>query len=134
MAINKFPYQQLKPFLLTIVTIHHTDCHSTYIGTYVYLYSMHMPFMRNKKWSQRSYQKQICIFVHIYIFMNVVHKTLVIILGKLFNKMYNIQGWCDVHHDPNAAESCNLQTCVLPDCFCSKDGTLIPGNLEVNQV
>ena len=40
----------------------------------------------------------------------------------------------DADNDPNAASSCDYETCVLPDCFCSVDGTLIPGNLEVNQV
>lgn len=28
------------------------------------------------------------------------------------------------------AEKCNLAECQLPYCFCSKDGTTIPGNLE----
>jgi hypothetical protein len=27
-----------------------------------------------------------------------------------------------------------LQDCVLPDCFCSFDGTQVPGGLEVSQV
>ena len=40
----------------------------------------------------------------------------------------------DADNDPNAASPCDYETCVLPDCFCSVDGTLIPGNLEVNQV
>lgn len=44
------------------------------------------------------------------------------------------EGWCDVDNDPNAAEMCDLSQCILPDCFCSKDGTLIPGRLESNQV
>ncbi|CAG0919299.1 unnamed protein product [Notodromas monacha] len=44
------------------------------------------------------------------------------------------EGWCDANHDPNAAASCNMQNCSLPDCFCSRDGTLIPGNLPVSQV
>lgn len=44
------------------------------------------------------------------------------------------EGWCDADNDPNAASPCDYETCVLPDCFCSVDGTLIPGNLEVNQV
>ncbi|KAH1026937.1 hypothetical protein HUJ05_000526 [Dendroctonus ponderosae] len=28
------------------------------------------------------------------------------------------------------AEKCNNEECQLPYCFCSKDGTVIPGNLE----
>lgn len=44
------------------------------------------------------------------------------------------EGWCDVENDPNAAEGCDLSVCQLPECFCSKDGTLIPGRLEPNQV
>lgn len=39
------------------------------------------------------------------------------------------EGYCDVEHDPNAAEPCDPSLCQLPECFCSKDGTLIPGNL-----
>lgn len=41
---------------------------------------------------------------------------------------------CDVNHDPNSASSCDPAKCVLPDCFCSKDGTIIPSRLEANQV
>ncbi|KAJ3645357.1 hypothetical protein Zmor_023023 [Zophobas morio] len=36
---------------------------------------------------------------------------------------------CDPNHDPNPALPCNQSTCVLPNCFCSSDGTQIPGNL-----
>ena len=32
-------------------------------------------------------------------------------------------------HDPNAAPPCDYTNCTLPDCFCSSDGTLIPGAL-----
>lgn len=28
------------------------------------------------------------------------------------------------------AQKCDLAECVLPYCFCSKDGTVIPGGLE----
>lgn len=41
---------------------------------------------------------------------------------------------CDVDNDPNAAEPCDPSLCNLPECFCSKDGTLIPGRLESSQV
>lgn len=44
------------------------------------------------------------------------------------------EGWCDVDNDPNAAEPCDLSLCILPECFCSKDGTQIPGRLEPNQI
>ncbi|GLV35088.1 Chitin and LDLR binding deacetylase 3 [Carabus blaptoides fortunei] len=44
------------------------------------------------------------------------------------------EGWCDVNNDPNAATSCDPKTCILPDCFCSKDGTHIPGSLHPNEV
>lgn len=36
--------------------------------------------------------------------------------------------------DPNRAPACDQSQCVLPDCFCSPDGTQIPGKLEPNQV
>jgi len=41
---------------------------------------------------------------------------------------------CSVAEDPNAAPKCNPAECVLPDCFCSADGTKVPGELEVSQV
>ena len=41
---------------------------------------------------------------------------------------------CGVEEDPNGAEKCNPSECVLPECFCSADGTKIPGDLEVTQV
>lgn len=44
------------------------------------------------------------------------------------------EGWCDPSHDPNAADICDMSACELPDCHCSKDGTLIPGHLEPSQV
>lgn len=44
------------------------------------------------------------------------------------------EGWCDANHDPNAASPCDPRTCELPNCFCSRDGTLIPGRLDPSQV
>ncbi|XP_063236650.1 chitin deacetylase 1 isoform X1 [Bacillus rossius redtenbacheri] len=41
---------------------------------------------------------------------------------------------CTVETDPNRAPDCDPTQCVLPDCFCSADGTRIPKSLEVNQV
>jgi Low-density lipoprotein receptor domain class A/Polysaccharide deacetylase len=40
------------------------------------------------------------------------------------------EGYCDPNNDPNAAETCDLSVCQLPECFCSKDATHIPGDLE----
>lgn len=39
-----------------------------------------------------------------------------------------------VDKDPNRAPPCDQNQCVLPDCFCSPDGTQIPGKLEPNSV
>ncbi|CAG0916545.1 unnamed protein product [Notodromas monacha] len=39
-----------------------------------------------------------------------------------------------VDQDPNAAPKCDTSQCILPDCFCSADGTQIPGGLEPSQV
>lgn len=39
-----------------------------------------------------------------------------------------------VETDPNRAPDCDPNQCVLPDCFCSADGTRIPGGLEPSQV
>lgn len=41
---------------------------------------------------------------------------------------------CTVDDDPNAAPRCDPSACVLPDCFCSVDGTKVPGDLEVGQI
>ncbi|KAG8226867.1 hypothetical protein J437_LFUL006576 [Ladona fulva] len=41
---------------------------------------------------------------------------------------------CSVDTDPNRAPDCDTTQCVLPDCFCSADGTRIPGGIEPNQV
>nr|CAD7425889.1 unnamed protein product [Timema monikensis] len=41
---------------------------------------------------------------------------------------------CTVETDPNRAPDCDPTQCVLPDCFCSADGTRIPGAIEPNQV
>ncbi|KAL6264333.1 hypothetical protein P5V15_004440 [Pogonomyrmex californicus] len=40
------------------------------------------------------------------------------------------EGWCDMRHDINAAPVCDMEKCQLPNCWCSKDGTQIPGNLS----
>ena len=37
------------------------------------------------------------------------------------------EGYCNPKEDPNAAGECDPTACQLPDCFCSKDGTQIPG-------
>ena len=45
---------------------------------------------------------------------------------------------CGVDEDPNGAELCDTSKCLLPECFCSPDGTIAPGvgdgNLEINNV
>lgn len=41
---------------------------------------------------------------------------------------------CGVDEDPNAAPLCDRKYCVLPECYCSPDGTLIPGDIEKTQV
>jgi len=40
----------------------------------------------------------------------------------------------DIENDPNRAPPCDPAVCVLPDCFCSEDGTTIPGDLPVKDV
>ena len=34
---------------------------------------------------------------------------------------------CSVNDDPNRADECDRSVCQLPDCYCSADGTVIPG-------
>lgn len=41
---------------------------------------------------------------------------------------------CSVDEDPNAAPRCDAAQCILPDCFCSADGTKVPGEIELTQV
>ncbi|CAG5096380.1 Similar to CDA1: Chitin deacetylase 1 (Bombyx mori) [Cotesia congregata] len=41
---------------------------------------------------------------------------------------------CDMDNDPNRAPPCDPAVCVLPDCFCSEDGTTIPGDLPSKDV
>jgi len=36
---------------------------------------------------------------------------------------------CDIDTDPNRAPPCDNEICRLPDCFCSEDGTTVPGDL-----
>lgn len=40
----------------------------------------------------------------------------------------------DSESDPNRAPPCDPAVCVLPDCFCSEDGTTIPGDLPAKDV
>ncbi|CAH1116024.1 unnamed protein product, partial [Phaedon cochleariae] len=41
---------------------------------------------------------------------------------------------CNLLEDPNGASPCDPKTCVLPDCFCSSDGTEVPGYLPPSMV
>jgi hypothetical protein len=45
---------------------------------------------------------------------------------------------CGVDEDPNRADVCNRAECVLPNCYCSSDGTIAPGvdggKLEINNI
>merc|ERR1711887_305631 len=36
---------------------------------------------------------------------------------------------CDIDTDPNRAPACDKSICKLPDCFCSEDGSEVPGDL-----
>lgn len=40
------------------------------------------------------------------------------------------EGACNIDQDPNRAPPCDLSVCLLPDCFCSADGTRIPGDFD----
>ncbi|KAH9396989.1 hypothetical protein TYRP_003291 [Tyrophagus putrescentiae] len=43
---------------------------------------------------------------------------------------YSDESYCDPENDPNSPPRCDANNCTLPDCFCSVDGSLIPGNLK----
>jgi hypothetical protein len=40
----------------------------------------------------------------------------------------------DAETDPNRAPPCDPAVCVLPDCFCSEDGTTTPGDIPPKDV
>lgn len=42
--------------------------------------------------------------------------------------------YTDNDNDPNRAPPCDPAVCVLPDCFCSEDGTGIPNDLPAKEV
>ncbi|CAD6228039.1 GSCOCG00006322001-RA-CDS [Cotesia congregata] len=54
--------------------------------------------------------------------------------GKPDCKDESDENACTVETDPNRAPDCDPSQCQLPDCYCSADGTRIPGNIEVSQV
>ncbi|KPJ15180.1 hypothetical protein RR48_09207 [Papilio machaon] len=54
--------------------------------------------------------------------------------GKPDCKDESDENACTVDVDPNRAPDCDTNQCTLPDCFCSADGTRIPGGIEPNQV
>ncbi|GJQ73260.1 hypothetical protein Trydic_g13634 [Trypoxylus dichotomus] len=41
---------------------------------------------------------------------------------------------CEIKKDKYAATTCNTTTCKLPNCFCSTDGTGIPGRLMPSEI
>jgi len=53
-------------------------------------------------------------------------------------KDFSDEGSCSVEEDPNRADVCDQSECILPDCFCSADGTQAPGieggKLEVSNL
>lgn len=42
--------------------------------------------------------------------------------------------FADIETDPNRAPPCDPSVCVLPDCFCSEDGTTTPGDIPPKDV
>lgn len=46
----------------------------------------------------------------------------------------NVNYFSDIDSDPNSAPPCDPAVCNLPDCFCSEDGTAIPGDLPAKDV
>ncbi|XP_018322153.1 uncharacterized protein LOC108734891 isoform X2 [Agrilus planipennis] len=41
---------------------------------------------------------------------------------------------CDPENNPNLATPCDTTMCRLPDCYCSKDGTSIPGHMNSDNI
>lgn len=39
-----------------------------------------------------------------------------------------------MRHDINAAPVCDVEKCQLPNCWCSEEGTRIPGNLTAHAI
>jgi len=50
--------------------------------------------------------------------------------GKLDCPDGSDENLCDMENDPNRAPKCDPTTCVLPECFCSETGTVVPGDLD----
>lgn len=44
------------------------------------------------------------------------------------------EGWCDEKNDKNSASNCDPLNCNPPECWCSYDGTEIPGNINITDV
>lgn len=55
-------------------------------------------------------------------------------LNKLFLNTFLKSRHSEIDNDPNSAPACDPAVCVLPDCFCSEDGTTIPGDLPSKNV
>lgn len=51
-----------------------------------------------------------------------------------FLTFYGLSLLSDAESDPNRAPPCDPAVCVLPDCFCSEDGTTIPGDVPAKDV
>lgn len=75
-----------------------------------------------------------CSLSNIYIFsINYTHIQTIHI--KLCCKIFKyILFVIDIDNDPNRAPPCDPSQCQLPDCFCSEDGTVIPGDLPARDV
>lgn len=59
------------------------------------------------------------------------------LINVVYNKLAQVlmnDFVADVQDDPNGAVSCNPEKCRLPNCWCSSDGTQVPGNLTASLV
>lgn len=56
------------------------------------------------------------------------------ICTMVFEQFSCVLWFADIDNDPNRAPPCDPAVCVLPDCFCSEDGTTIPGDLPSKDV
>lgn len=87
-----------------------------------------------KKYSKNR-SADLNLFLHFYFrFCDTIKRHILQFSISVRNGSTIFFNFPDAESDPNRAPPCDLKTCVLPDCFCSEDGTSIPGDLPVKDV
>lgn len=75
-----------------------------------------------------------CIILLIFRFFTVLILRLLYIIYINWRDPGNFSFIIDIEKDENSAPFCDPKKCRSPDCWCSEDGTKVPGNLNVSEV